>query len=390
MLKSEPERKADSRPNSFVSPVSIVDIFFKAKALERRGVDVIHFDAGEPDFDPPEEVVNATKKAIDTGKARYTEPGGIPEVRQAIADHVNSKYHLNVSTKQVMIAPGGRMALYLAYLALPEQTRIGIFSPDWPAYRDLTTFMNIPTTFFETTLEKSWNPNVDEIRKSSINSIVFNYPNNPTGKILEEDLFEDLIRVVHDNKLMLLSDEVYSDYVFDSSRPFKSVLQTEDTNYVFTTSLSKSYAMTGFRAGYLVAEEKTISKLEKITSLILTSVPEFVQYGVIEAFNCKDYVKDKVQLIKRRRDVAADALRKELGAEVYLPDGSMYIFPRLRPESSGFTSERFALDLLDKMHVSVTPGTAFGPSYSKYIRMTLLQSEERIKEGIERMKGLLP
>ncbi len=388
--QKQEKRTTETRPNSFVSPISIVDIFFKAKALERKGVDVIHFDAGEPDFGPPPEVVAATSRALAAGKARYTEPGGIPEVKQAITDHVNSKYRANVTQGQVMLTPGGRMALYLAYLALPERPRLGIFSPDWPAYRDLTVFMNLPTTYFITILENSWNPEIDEIDRSECNSLVLNYPNNPTGKILDPKVFDRIVEVAKEKEITLISDEVYSDYIFNGETRFKSVLETDGCDYIFTTSLSKSYAMTGFRAGYIVADENTIKKLEKIASLILTSVPEFVQYGVIEAFKCKDYVSEKVRMIKRRREVAAKALKKHLDAELYLPDGSLYVFPKLHSNGTAeFNSERFALDLLDRVHVSVTPGTAFGAGYGSHIRMTLLQDENRIEEGIERMKNVL-
>ncbi len=149
--------------------------------------------------------------------------------------------------------------------------------------------------------------------------------------------------------------------------------------------------MTGFRAAYIVSDPATISRLIKINSMIITSMPEFVQYAMIEALGCDDYVLDKVNLIRRRRGVAVKALKKYLDAEVYPSDGSMYMFPRLhsRMPNVRFNSEKFALDLLEKEKVSVTPGTSFGKPFLEHIRITLLQDEKRIDEGIEKMSKLL-
>jgi aspartate aminotransferase len=383
-VQSEIAKKED-----YVPAVSLVDIFFKAKELERKGFDVIHFDAGEPDFDPPEQVVEATTKALREGHGRYTESGGISEVRKAVAESLNKKYNRDISPNQVLVTAGGRLALYYAFLSLPENAKVGILSPDWPAYRDISNFLSLPIQYFKSTLENGWEVDLDEIRRSDCTAIVLNYPNNPTGKILDQKTFEELVQIANEKGMTIISDEVYSDYVLDASMRHKSILEIPDTKYIFVTSLSKSYAMTGFRAAYIVSDPKTISRLIKINSMIVTSMPEFVQYGMIAALKCDEYVKDKVALIRRRRDVAASALKKYLDAEFYLSDGSMYMFPRLHSKKGAINSEKFALQLLESQSVSVTPGTSFGNPFMDYIRITLLQSEARIAEGIERMSKLL-
>ncbi len=367
--------------------VSLVEIFFKAKDLERRGFDVIHFDAGEPDFEPPEQVVEATVRALKEGHARYAESGGIPAVRKAVADSLNKKYPANISPEQVLVTAGGRLALYYAFMSLPKKTKVGIFSPDWPAYRDISNFLDLPIQFFRTSLEDGWNIDPDEIRKSDCGALVLNYPNNPTGKILDRKSFDEVVGIANDKGMTIISDEVYSDYILDPAKKYKSILQTDGQKKVFVTSMSKSYAMTGFRAAYIVSDPATISRLIKINSMILTSMPEFVQYAMIAALDCDKYVLEKVELIRKRRDVAARALKKYLDGEFYLSDGSMYMYPRLhsRKEGARFNSEKFALELLDTEKVSVAPGTSFGKSFLDYIRITLLQDEKRIEEGIERM-----
>lgn len=369
--------------------VSISDVFFESKELERRGIDVIHLDVGEPDYEPPAEVINATNGALKAGKGRYTGPGGIIEVKHAISEHVNAKYGSHVSPKQVLFTAGGRLALFLAFASLPKDSKVGIISPDWPAYRDLSEFLSLRTVFFKTKIEDDWNPDLGEIEESGCNVLAINYPNNPTGKILNPKLFDALIELATKLGMKIISDEVYSDFVLNESR-FKSVLETDGSfDYIFTTSLSKSYSMTGFRAAYLISDEDTISRLSKINGLVLTSAPEFVQYGAIAALKSQEYVKDKVTTAKRRLHVACRTL-KELGIECYPSDGSLYLFPKLKyPSGKLFDSDQFVLDLLEKEHVSVTPGSVFGSEYGEFVRLTILQSEERIREGIERMANLL-
>lgn len=369
--------------------VSLVEIFFRAKELEKNGQDVIHFDAGEPDFGPPKQVVDATIEALKSGKSRYAESGGIPQARKAISDHLTKKYRRDISQKEVLVAAGGRLALYYAFLALPRKGKVGIITPDWPAYRDNARFLSMPTQFFRANPDDRWNLNLDEIRKSECSSLILNYPNNPTGKILDPKDFEEIVDIANEKNMILISDEVYSDYVLNESSQFKSILEYPDAKYLFTTSLSKSYAMTGFRAAYVVSDEKTIAELAKINGLILTSAPEFVQYSIIAALQCEEYVRDKVNLIKKRKAVAEKALRDYLGADLYPPDGSLYLFPKLSAKTGKFDSEKFAIELLENEYVSVTPGTSFGNTFREHIRMTLLQSEDRIEEGIRRMSNRL-
>ena len=369
--------------------VSLVDIFFKAKQLEREGHEVIHFDAGEPDFEPPEKVIDATTDALRTGKSRYTEAGGIPEARKAISDHLSSKYQREISPKQVLITAGGRLALFYSFLSISKKGKVGIITPDWPAYRDNAKFLSMPVQFFRADPSQGWEPNVDEIRRSDCSALVMNYPNNPTGKILGTKMLNEIVDVAREKKMTIISDEVYSDYVLNPSSTFKSIIELPDVNFLFVTSLSKSYAMTGYRAAYLVSDESTISDLSKINGLILTSAPEFVQYGMIAAMNCDDYVREKVDLIKKRRATAVKALQDHVDADFYEPDGALYLFPRLRTGKGTFDSEKFALELLEKEHVSVTPGTSFGSTFREHIRITLLQREDKIEEGIRRIGRLL-
>lgn len=385
-----PQSNHSNLQNSKTNPssVSLVEIFLRARELERAGKDVIHFDAGEPDYGPPQEVVNATTEAIRKGKSRYTEPGGIGETKNAISAHVERQFRVQVPSERILVTAGGRLALYLAFASLHGKSKVGIISPDWPAYRQLARHFQYETRFFNGSLENGWTLDLDEIGSSDCSALVLNYPNNPTGKMLDRSTFEEIVQIATENNMTLISDEVYSNFTFNDQKRHNSVLETSDLRYIFVTSLSKDYSMTGYRAAYTISDDRTISIMSKLNGLIMTSAPEFVQYAIIAALSCNDYLLDKVQMIKRRRDIAVRALKKQLNAEVYSPDGSLYLFPRLSTKDR-FDSEKFALDLLEKQFVSISPGTTFGDSYKQHFRMTLLQSEKRIGEGIERMGELI-
>jgi aspartate aminotransferase len=385
-----PPPSRETPESETVPHVSLVDIFLKARELERRGQEVIHFDAGEPDFEPPTQVLDATIRALKEGKSRYTESPGISTAREAISERLERKYASNISPSQVLVTAGGRLALYFSYTLLPRNAKVGIISPDWPAYRNLAEFLSLRARFFEGSLEEKWDVDLDEVRKGDCDAIVLNYPNNPTGKILGSKLFEELVNLARERNMLLISDEVYSDYILDKSKRFKSVLETKDLRYVLVSSLSKSYAMTGYRSGYLVSDEKTTARLSKLNGLVMTSTAEFVQYAIIAAMSCDDYVAEKVELIRKRSEIAASSLKKYLDAEFYPPDGSLYVFPRLHSgKENAFDSEEFAVKLLERELVSVAPGTSFGKAFNQHIRITLLQAEQKIEEGIQRMANIL-
>jgi aspartate aminotransferase len=369
-------------------PVSLVEIFLKARELERNGKDVIHFDAGEPDYSPPQRVVDATIEALRLGKGRYTESGGLPEAKKSISLHLEKRLGVHVPLENILVTAGGRLALYLAFASLERKSKVGIISPDWPAYRDLARLLEYDVRFFRCRLDNDWDINLDDLQSCDCTTLVLNYPNNPTGKMLNCDTFDELVKIAADKKMTVISDEVYSSFIYGDPKRYKSVLETDNLRYIFVNSLSKDYAMTGFRAAYSVSDRETISQMSKVNGLIMTSAPEFVQYAIIAAMECDDYLAEKVALVGRRRDIAIKALREKLNAQVYVPDGSLYLFPRLGVKGQ-FDSEQFALRLLEEKFVSVSPGTTFGIDYKDHIRMTLLQDERRIEEGIQRMAELV-
>lgn len=383
LLVRDSIRLQRERLGKLLSPISI---FSDAKALEREGKKIIHLEVGEPDFPPPSPVISEAIRSMRAREAHYAEPQGIHELRDAIARHINERFRADVKGKQVIVTPGARFALYISiasYIAPGDE--VIMFQPMWPAAKQCVEQVGGRAIVLRTHLEHGWTPSVDELSvamSEATKMIVLNYPNNPTGKILEESVLRSIIDVARDNNIAVLSDEVYLDYAFNN---FKSILQFPDCRYIFISSFSKSYAMTGFRIGYAISDEEIISRLTKLQALSLTSVAEFVQRAAVKALEAEDYVQKNVRIIKQRIKVASKELKK-LPMSVYPPDGGLYLFPKVELEE--FESQRFASELLKNHSVAISPGTIFG-DYPRHIRLSLCQPEQILLEGMTRLGEML-
>ena len=238
-----------------------LSIFLKAKALEQEGKKIIHMEVGEPDFLPPEIVKKSLSEVFDEGFMKYGQARGMPKFREALAKYVSQKFNVEITQENIIVSPGARFSIFSAISTLlnPGDEMI-VIEPSWPAYKDCALNSGIKVRTINTTLEKKWEPSVEEI-KNAINSntktIVLNYPNNPTGKILPEKLQDDIINLAKENHLYVLSDEIYSQY---AKTNWKSILSYDYEKSIVTQSFSKSHAMTGFRVGYAITSKKLLKK----------------------------------------------------------------------------------------------------------------------------------
>ncbi|QQG48533.1 MAG: aminotransferase class I/II-fold pyridoxal phosphate-dependent enzyme [archaeon] len=358
----------------------------KAMALQSKGVRVIRLDVGEPDFRPPKRVLEACTEALLGFKTHYTGPRGIPELLTAIREYVKRKQGTQVDPDQVMATPSGRFAVYAALASTVHEGESAIvLEPNWPAYREILNHLHAKPITIRTTLEGKWAPSLEEIESAvrpNTRALILSFPNNPTGKIIDPRLYKSIMRLADEKDLTVISDEIYNEY---SYRKCPSVLDSPPRKFVLTASFSKTWAMTGFRVGYAVSSKETISSMAKVASLTVTSVPEFIQYGAIEALKADLEVRRNVKTIRSRIEAVSEALAEIPSLEFTKPEGAMYFFPRLKRYRGG--GERFCDDLLEK-GVSVTPGTSFG-DYHDFFRISLGQPEETVLEGVSRIGGLL-
>jgi len=360
-----------------------LSIFLKAKSLEEKGKKIIHMEVGEPDFPPPKIVKDALEEVFDKGFLKYGQAKGMPVFRDALVKYISNKFKVKITQDNIIVSPGARFSIFTAITTLlnPGDEMI-VIEPAWPAYKDCALNSGIKVRAVNTTLENKWEPSVEQI-KNLINSntkmIVLNYPNNPTGKILNEKVQDAIVDLAIKNNLYILSDEIYSEYAKSS---WKSILSYNYDKSIVTQSFSKSHAMTGFRIGYAIADSKIIEKMAKLEALCLTNVSEPIQYIAMKALEAD--ISNNSNTVQNRLDVLIEKAN-EIGLEFVVPDGAMYIFARVNKE--GFDGVQFANNTLER-GLAVAPGEGFG-NYKNFIRISACQDEKTLIEGMNILNNIM-
>ena len=379
LLLLESVKLQNIQNNDNKSPTHMA-VFMKAKELEKNGKKIIHLEVGEPDYPPPLKVKEELSKIYDNKKYHYTEISGIPQLRQEI-----SKKFSNTRPEHVLVTPGGRFAVFSAITSLlkPGDELINI-EPSWPAYKECAEFIGAKTRLLKTTIEDKWTPNLKTLESLiNINTrmLILNYPNNPTGKVLDSNLLEKIVSIAKDHKLYILSDEVYSDYSFVQ---YNSILNYQYDKSIMISSFSKTYGMTGFRVGYGIANNDIITKMRKVQATSITSVAEPMQYCALAALDNNmqssiDSIKDRINIICKRLE--------QMNTEYIVPDGAMYVYPKII--SQNYSNDiTLVYDLLEK-GVAIAPGSGFGSSYKQFIRISACQSSKLLNDGLDILQKYL-
>jgi len=353
-----------------------LSVFLKAKALEEEGKKIIHLEVGEPDFKPPKEVKTALEEVYDKGYGKYGPAKGITELRKALAEHKGCEF------ENVMVCPGARFAVYLAITTLLNPgDEIIVIEPAWPAYKDCALNAGIKVRTIKTTLETQWEPSIEQINNAineNTKMIVLNYPNNPTGKILLPEDLDSIMQTAKEHDLYVLSDEIYSEYTFDTT---VNVFSYGYKKSIITQSFSKSKAMTGYRIGYVIAEPSIIEKMSKLQTLSLTNVSEPIQYVALQALKADT---DSFYSMVAGRQQELCNLAQNIGLEFMNPDGAMYLFAKTKYKN--FDATKFSEKLLEH-GVAIAPGEGFG-DYKEFFRITAID-ETRLIEGMKILDTVL-
>lgn len=354
-------------------------IFSKAKQLEATGKKIIHMEVGEPDYSPPPIVGTALAESFPMKLYHYTDTQGIAKLRDAIA----TKEGGGVSRDHVIVTPGGRFAVFSAITSLLKAGQeLIVIEPAWPAYKECADFIGARTKTLKTTLDDEWTPDItrlEDLINSATKMIVLNYPNNPTGKLLDKQTIEKIILIAKDHGLYLLSDEVYADYVFGQ---FNSIRKYDYAQTIVVGSFSKRYAMTGFRVGYAIANKEIISKMTKVQAVAITSVAEPMQHAALAALDV--HPLENIELMKKRVGLVYNKLKK-MSLRCIEPDGAMYAYPEL-PKGEDDIS---VVEKLLTKGVAIAPGSGFGDSYRRFVRISACQPESILEEGLEIMASVL-
>ena len=384
-----------------ISPSITLEITAKANELKSQGIDVVSFGAGEPDFNTPENIIQAAIKAMHEGKTKYTPAGGILELKQTICNKFKNDNNLEYKPSQITISTGAKQCLANVFMAiLNPEDEVLIPVPYWVSYPELVKLADGVPVFVETSKENNYKYTISDLEKATTDKtkvILINSPNNPTGTIYREEELLAIANFAKERNLLIISDEIYEKLIYDGEKHISIAALNEDAyeRTMVINGVSKTYAMTGWRLGYVAASEKITKLMTSIQSHMTSNVNTMTQYATIEALNGP--VEDLNNMIKEfenRRNFMIYKLEKLNEISIIKPSGAFYIMVNISAylnttfkEQTINNSVEFAKVLLDEEKVAVIPGAGFG--LDNYIRLSYATSIDIIENGIDRISIFL-
>ena len=366
-----------------------------ATRLREKGLDVVDFGPGEPDFPTPENIKQAGIRAIQENFSKYTAASGIKELKQAIIDKhardLGSAYDLS----EVMVNVGGKHSVFSIFSALVDDgDEVIIPTPYWVSFADITRYVGATPVFVDTLEEDRFRLTAD-MAEAAITTktrvLIVNSPNNPSGAVLDDDEFIRIAKLCQDRGVILMSDECYVYFLYDDRKPFSIASQPDlrDT-IVIAGSLSKTYAMTGWRIGYILGDQSLIKGIGKLQSHSTSNPTSIAQKAAVEALTgSQDSVAGMLAEYAKRRRYVVDRLRSIPGVACPEPGGAFYAYPNV---SAAFNSGvkdivDWSVQLLEKHQVAVVPGVAFGTK--EHVRISYAASMEDLEKGLDRIETFM-
>jgi aspartate aminotransferase len=364
------------------------EVLARARALETQGRDIIHLEIGEPDFDTPAHIVEAAAGALRRGHTHYTPAAGVPALRGAIADHIGHSRDLEVDPAQVVVTPGAKPIMFFTILALLGPGDEAIYpDPGFPIYESMINFVGAAAVPLPLREQNDFRFDPDEFRSlvsDRTRLIILNSPQNPTGGVLTRQDLEVVAAVARERAIMVLSDEVYEQILYDGQHFSLASLPGMEPYTILLDGFSKTYAMTGWRLGYGVMP---IPLAEQVAKLMVNSnscTADFTQQAGLAALQGpKTEVRQMVAAFKERRDVIVDGLNQIPGFRCLRPAGAFYVFPNV--EGTGLASEQLADHLLETAGVALLDGACFGHWGRGYLRLSYANSIKNIRLALERI-----
>ncbi len=363
---------------------SSFEILKKARELERAGREIIHLHIGEPDFKTPDNIVEAAYSAMKEGFTHYTDPQGIPDLREAISWYQEKYRGVKVNPDRVIVTPGAKMMILYSLLVTVEPGDEVIYTdPGYMSYRaHITLSGGIPVPW-NLSAKDGFSHDPEKLKSlitPKTKALILNFPHNPTGVTIDGKTLRELIKIAVENEIYVISDEIYSRILFEGEHTSALGMEGSDDFLFLIDGFSKTYAMTGWRIGYGIVPKKFVQKVVKLQMSTVSCATSFVQKAGIEAIKGpQDSVDFMVEAFRRRRDITARIL-ESAGIEYVIPQGAFYVFPDLKVDT-----DRFAGFLLEKYGVAVLPGSYFGNQGRGHIRISFANSDEKIQEGTTRI-----
>jgi aspartate/methionine/tyrosine aminotransferase len=360
-----------------------------AKQLEREGREIIHMEVGEPDFDTPEHIKRAAQEALARGATKYTPSAGIPELREAIAEHLGAK-GVRAAAKEVLVTPGAKHAIFCALAAaLDPGDEVLIPSPCW-TYEGIALIAGAKPVYVETTQADEFRLKVEKMQEkltSKTRMLLLNYPNNPTGATITKQDLRALADLAADHKFWVLSDEIYDCLTYEGDHVSIASLPGMHERTIYINGFSKAYAMTGWRLGYAVAPAELTREMIKVQQASTSCAAAFVQEaGVAALRGPQDCVGEMREEYRKRRDVIVEGLNSIEGFDCVKPKGAFYVFPSIK--GLGIKSSELCERLLREAGVAGVSGSEFGPYGEGHLRFSYATSMQNVKKAIERIKAV--
>jgi len=364
-------------------------IFSQAKELEAQGKDIVHLEIGQPDFSPPDVVIEATVQALHDKKTAYTVSRGIAPLRKAIADRHNSENDADLDYRhEVIVTAGAKLGIFGALWSVVNPgDNVIVLNPSWVSYGDIVSSLGAEPRYVTAALDftvddQELMANIDHQTKA----MIVNSPSNPTGGLITKENLIKLVRICREHEVLLISDEIYSDYLYDEGTHY-SLLEMDNWNEVgvVINGFSKTFSMTGFRLGYVLGKSTIIDQVNKVMQLTASCAVNFAQEAAIVALEHIGEMRSFIKSTMAERRQLVVELFHEIGVDFQAPQGAIYAWFKVpSTDSAAWTSK-----LLEEEGVALTPGVAFGPAGEGYARLCFAVDHEQLRKGITRIGSFL-
>ncbi len=375
-----------------LEPSPTLEVTAKAKAMKARGIDIIGFGAGEPDFDTPMHIKEALITALKEGFIYYTEAAGIQELREAISGKFKKDNKIEYSPSEIIVTPGAKQALFESVMALINPgEEVLIPQPHWVSYEPMVTIAGGNAVPVPTKIDDEFKLLPEEVEKKitpKTRVIIINTPNNPTGAVLNRDELKRLAELCIEKDLFVISDEIYEHIIYEDTHISIASVKGMKERTITVNGMSKAYSMTGWRLGYAAGPEQVIQLMTNLQSHSISNTTSFVQKAGVAALNSdQSFIREMVKEFRKRRNVMIKLLHEIEGVNCLTPGGAFYSFPDI----SHFSKDSLAISqqLLEDAKVAVIPGIAFGEFGEGFIRLSYATNMENIEEGMRRIDKAL-
>lgn len=373
-----------------ISISSTAAVVQRADKLRATGVKLVDFGAGEPDFPTPDHIKQAAVRALEENFTKYTPTGGTRELKEAVVDRHAKDFGSHYSLEECLVTVGGKQAIFEAMVAtLNDGDEVILPVPYWVSFLDIIHYAGGKAVFLETDEAENFAVRADAVEKlitPRTRMIVVNSPNNPSGAVVSREEMERLLEVAARHQVLLMSDECYCQFVFDDP-PFSLGSSNDREHLLVVGSLSKTYAMTGWRVGFALGSHKLLANMLKLQSHSTSNPTSIAQKAAVEALRAsQDTVRAMLAEYRRRRDRVVEGLRAIPDIKCMLPQGAFYAYPNISAylHRDGLADTTvLAEKLLEEAHVAVVPGPAFGTQ--QHVRLSYATSLDQIDEGLRRM-----